>query len=245
MVKASAWDRANKSGGGKSLKSYRDLNMESTRSYIRLGVRYPQLARGFHWLGRLRTGCFWTAKKFARIGWISNDFRTKCPFCHVVGRVEDEAHFLMECAAWAESRVKFMGGLMDGLGVAWYNLLGGSREDGGLTLENLLLLWCPRDDEFHPEVELQDGNAILGNGANGIPGCVQVSRYLQQVVPIRMARLKPLLEAPRANANNNGMAVLAVEGDPEPENEVVAPPNSPTGEPDTADTRRGIVVPAI
>jgi hypothetical protein len=137
-----------------------------------------------------------------------------------------------------------MGGLIYGLNIAWYNLLGGSREDGGLSLGDLLLLWCPRDDEFHPEMELQDGNAIFGDGANGIPGCVQVSRYLQQVVPIRMARLKPLLEAPRANANNNGMAVLVVNGDPEHENEVAAPPNSP-GEPDAADTRRGIVVPAI
>jgi hypothetical protein len=142
-----------------------------------------------------------------------------------------------------------MGGFMnEGLNIAWYNLLGGSRQDGGLSLENLLALWCPRDDEFHPEVELQEGDAMFGDNENGTPGCMQVSRYLQQVAPLRLARLRPLLGAPRADAINNGMAVLVADGVPGLENEVeaavVAPPSPQVGDADAADTRRGIVVQA-
>lgn len=246
LVKASVWDRVNKNSGGKSFESYHGLNMESTRLYMKLGAHYPQLARGFHWLGRLRLGSFWTAKKFVRIGWISAEFRTKCPFCLVEGGGEDEAHFLLECAAWAESREKFMGELVSENGIAWFNLLGGSREGGGLSEDTLKLRWCPRDNEFHPETELQNGNeAIQGvDNDNGMLGCVQVSRYLQHVVPMRMRRLKPLLEAPRADANNNGMAVLVADGNPVEIENVVETPISP-GEPDAADTRRGIVVPIL
>ena len=212
-VKKILWERFNQ-GGGKSLEAYRDMAMDQTRSYLRLGVRYPQLARGFHWLGRLRTRSFWTAGRFAQIKWIADEFRTKCPFCQVVnGKGEDIAHFLTECAAWNESRDRYLGGWTFGMGATWFNLLGGSKEDSGLSLENILDLWCPKIGTFHPDVDLQNEVPDGDNREQVTPGCVLVSQYLQQVIPQRIARLRPLLEAPRADAANIGMAVLVAGGD--------------------------------
>ena len=214
-VKETVWERFNQKGG-KSLEAYRSLAMEQTRSHLRLGVRYPQLARGFHWLGRLRTRSFWTAGRFAQIKWISDEYRTKCPFCQVVnGRGEDIAHFLTECAAWNEPRDRYLSGWTDDMGATWFNLLGGSKNDCGLSLENILDLWCPKIGTFHPDVDLQIGvpNGDDREYAYATPGCVRVSQYLQHVTPQRIARLRPLLEAPRADAANTGMAVLVAGGD--------------------------------
>lgn len=185
--------------------------MEQTRSYLRLGVRYPYLSRGFHWLGRLRLGSFWTAVRFARIGWLAARYRETCPMCQrvVAGRGEDVAHFLLECVCWTEWRERYLRRWTSMNGVAWFNLLGGSREDGGLSLRDVKDLWCPRDDTFHPEVDLQTGNEADGHI---FPGCVNVTQYLQEVVPRRLVRLKTLLEAPRADADNNGMAALVAAG---------------------------------
>ena len=98
----------------------------------------------------------------------------------------------------------------------WFNLLGGSRPDSGLSRDTVEELWSPRDRAFHPETDLQTGTALIGNDDEGaMPGCAKVSQYLQKVMPMRLRLLRRLLEAPRADANNEGMAVLAVvEGDP-------------------------------
>jgi exonuclease III len=212
-VKETLWERFNQKGG-KSLETYRNLAMEQTRSYLRLGERYPQLARGFHWLGRLRTRSFWTAERFAQIKWISEEYRSKCPFCQVVnGRGEDIAHLLMECAAWNETRDRYLSGWTMEMGATWFNLLGGSKQDCGLSLENILDLWCPKIRTFHPDVDLQMGVPNGDVREYTTPGCVRVSQYLQHVIPQRIARLRPLLEAPRADAANTGMAVLVTGGD--------------------------------
>ena len=99
------------------------------------------------------------------------------------------------------------------MGATWFNLLGGSKEDSGLSLENILDLWCPRIGTFHPDVDLQNEVPDGDNREQVTPGCVLVSQYLQQVIPQRIARLRPLLEAPRADAANIGMAVLVAGGD--------------------------------
>jgi hypothetical protein len=82
--------------------------MADTQAYMWLGVRYPQLSRGFHWLTRLRLGSFWTAKRLARIGWLVDEFRTKCPFCGLVGTCEDEAR--RAHSEWARDEGPIQGG---------------------------------------------------------------------------------------------------------------------------------------
>ena len=140
--------------------------MADTPAYVWLGVRYPQLSRGFHWLTRLRLGSFWTAKRLARIGWLVDEFRTKCPFCGLVGTGEDEAHFLLICARWNDARDKHLGEWATTLGAAWYNLLGGSRETGGLCSEDVRRLWCPRDPTFHPDADVLENDPAMGHGVD-------------------------------------------------------------------------------
>ena len=83
QVKDLVWTRMRqrKGVGGKSLEVYVSYQLLETQPYLDLGVKYPLLARGFYWLTRMRVGSFWTAKRFARIGWLADEFRTKCPFC--------------------------------------------------------------------------------------------------------------------------------------------------------------------
>ena len=193
------------------MKNYTEMHMDRTRSYLRLGVRYPQLAQGFHWLTRIRLFSFWTARKFAQIGWLPDEFRRLCPFCRQVRRGETVEHFLMECSAWNEARQLYLSGWIGGLDCVWFNLLGGCRSDGGLPRDTLEELWSPRDRTFHPETDLQTGTTLIGNDADAaMPGCAKVSQYLQKVIPGRLRLLHRLLEAPRANADDEGMAVLAV-----------------------------------
>jgi hypothetical protein len=66
----------------------------------------------------------------------------------------------------------------------------------------------------------------------GTPGCVRVAQFLQQVMPLRLRVLGPLLEAPRANADTQGMAVLAGTG-----------AEAGTADPDPVDAHGGLVVP--
>ena len=71
--------------------------------------------------------------------------------------------------------------------------LGGGRY--GIRLKD----WCGAK---RPTV---DGN---DNADDNDPPFVGVARFLQEVVPIRYGILKPLREAPRADADENGMAAL-------------------------------------
>ena len=214
QVKDLVWHRMRqkKGSGGKSLAVYESHQLLETRFYIDLGVKYPLLARGFHWLTRLRLGGVWTAKRFARIGWLADEFRTKCPFCHRECGGEDESHFLMDCASWNEYRESFLSGWTFGLGATWFNLLGGSRESSGVSMATVRSLWCPQDLTFHPEIDSPLEGAWDQVDDDGTPGCVRVAQYLQTVMPIRLRVLAPLLEAPRANAGDQGMAVLAGNG---------------------------------
>ena len=241
-VKQTVWERMLlRRSSGVTVTRYREQNMADSRSYIWLGVRYPQLARGFHWLTRLRLGSFWTARRFARIGWLAAEFMTRCPFCRQVGTGETVHHLLIECECWDEPRQLYLAEWI-ALGATETNLLGGSGEAGDLPLDGGRLRWCPRDPTFHPEAELLEG-APTQEEEERTPGCVQVARYLQHIIPIRLGMLRPVLEAPRADAGGGGMAVLAEDGD----GVVVNDEDSltATSDSDSVDTRRGVAVPGL
>jgi len=235
-VKDLVWQRmcrSTASGGGKSLEVYESYQLLESRSYLDLGVRYPRLARGFHWLTRLRLGSFWTARRFARIGWLAEEFRTRCPFCRRECGGEDERHFLLECASWHEPRESFLSGWTFGMEATWFNLLGGSRASSGVSGETIRSLWCPRDGAFHPEMDSpEEGAWDRVDDDVGTPGCVRVAQFLQQVMPLRLRVLGPLLEAPRADADIQGMAVLAGTG-----------AEAATADPDPVDAHGGLVIP--
>lgn len=187
--------------------------MKETSRYLRIAVWYPLFARGFYWLTRIRLGSFWSAARLAQIGWLPLEYRSKCPFClQPCPNGEDVEHLLSLCPAWNDARNQFLSSISLSV-VPYFNLLGGSNDSSGLSLNEMSRWWCPRlstDDSSQDVRAPQDyipGVAI----DDPTPGCVMVAKYLQHVVPLRLARLRPLLEVtPRADASN-GMAVLAVE----------------------------------
>jgi hypothetical protein len=154
---------------------------------------------------------------------------------------------LLECACWDEARQRHLGEWIT-LGATETNLLGGSGEAGGLPPDMVRMRWCPRDPTFHSEAnEEETKEEEQPEGAptqeERTPGCVQVARFLQHIVPIRFGMLRPVLEAPRADADGEGMAVLAeyeegAELDDSDE-------SSAASDSDSVDTRRGEAVPGL
>lgn len=63
----------------------------------------PKVERQFF---RMRVGQFWTARKYAEIGWLPERYLDDCPFCASNVR-EDLDHYLFVCPRWAEARVEF------------------------------------------------------------------------------------------------------------------------------------------
>ena len=154
---------------------------------------------------------------YARLQWIDTRYLTECPFCHQIS-LEGESieHFLVSCPAWSASRNLFLGNLIFLDNLNYMNLLGGSRPFSGLSLQDVRSMWCPYYANVDVESDLQGtslgmslGDALPGSpNYQSLPGCVLVAKYLQYVVPLRLARLRPLLEAPRADAVS-GMAALS------------------------------------
>ena len=90
-----------------------------------------------------------------------------------------------------------------------------------MSLAEVVDWWCPtplpdiskesfsfesQDIPSSPDSISQESSLSVLNRYN-LSGCVLVAKYLQQVIPLRFALLKPLLEAPGADADN-GMAVF-------------------------------------
>lgn len=56
---------------------------------------------------RMRAGTFWTAERYAKIGWLPEQFRHSCPLCGATCP-EDMDHYLFECSRWSEARKEFL-----------------------------------------------------------------------------------------------------------------------------------------
>jgi hypothetical protein len=248
-VKSLVWDRFN-SCGGVSFSRYSESNMKETSHYLKIAIRFPSLARGFHWLSRIRLGCFWTTHRLAQIGWVSSEFKDKCPFClGYSSGGEDIMHFLLICPRWAQVRNTYLDPLVNDRErpIVYTNLLGGSSALGGMSLAEVVDWWCPtplpdvsneslsfesQAITSSPESISQESSPSVLNRYK-LSGCVLVAKYLQQVIPLRFAMLKPLLEAPGADADN-GMAVFQSNNDIDMVNiDIVL----------AADTRRGTIIP--
>lgn len=194
---------------------YRDGALERTRQYLGLGSRYPGLARGIHWLCRLRVNAFWTAVALQRIGWLPPRYRTECPFCHSMGTGETIEHMLMDCPRWAVTRAECFGEWVETLHGVAINLLGGSRVESGVSPTEIESLWLG-NVVAQEGLELGGAPQLMGNNDadTATPGFTRVARFLQIVLPVRFRALSVLLlQAPRADADISGMAVLAEEAE--------------------------------
>ena len=95
------WVSRDSSKGG---KRYRTCEFGKTRQWWRLWHTVPSLQQGMRLLMRCRVSALWTVRRFARIGWLSDQWLSMCPFCEdmdlegspvVCERGEDMTHLLV------------------------------------------------------------------------------------------------------------------------------------------------------
>jgi len=223
LVRSHVWRRILGVSGGRSSQLYLEQDLGSSNGYINAGARFPQHAVGMHWLTRARTGAIWTGRDFARIGWLSDEFRTECLFCHEGYEGETLVHLLVECPRWAAQRVVLqplvdeaqarLGLAADSGNLAVYLLGGRTRGDHGVDEA-----WCEHwvNSPCDPQMGDAAGAAGAADGVNvaeddRVPGFVLVARFFEAVMPTRLAELSPRLNPPRADAPL-GMAALQQEG---------------------------------
>jgi len=210
-VRTSVWNRYSNGDKSKTCRFYIDSGFERTRRYLAVATHNPTIARGIYWLCRLRVGAIWYSGRLAAIGYISNEYRNKCPFCNQVG-AETPEHLLLICDRWRQYREEYLGEIVAGNDISWIELLGGSNVVGGVegmggnvdTTER----WCPQNPR-HYDVDLRLPHNGDGDGNDNVilPTSVLVAQYLQRIMPIRFGVLHNLIEGPRADADQ-GMAVL-------------------------------------
>ena len=65
-------------------------------------------------LSQCRTNGFWTVRKRARRGLITNQkYNRTCPCCNSTGEMgETVEHLLIECQRWKEERERYMGDII-------------------------------------------------------------------------------------------------------------------------------------
>jgi exonuclease III len=216
-VREIIWDRYTARNKSSNTRTYVENGFDKTKSYLKIGFKYPSLSKGFNWLCRLRIGGFWTVKRFVLIGWLPPQYATLCPFCETQGTGETTEHMLISCARWNEARARFILPGMGNQAFVWENLLGGSRLDSGLPAQALQDRWAPRDVQFQEHVDLQGNVHEGGHGPahpeenvdqqQVMPLCAEVACFLQTIMPVRIRVLRQIgLRDPRADAAFNGMA---------------------------------------
>ena len=199
--------------GGASTDKMVEWHLNESSGYLARGDQYSGLARGFHWLHRVRTSSVWMATRLARAGILSARYIDECPFCHQSdGAGESIGHLIEHCAAWAIQRENILTGFFEG--ACWVNLIGGWVEGAGWTSGQVLDLWV---GALTPRARDLTAINITEEGVDGaaLPGCVRIAAFLQLVLPVRQAKLQRGLEPMRADAVIDGRAALADESDSE------------------------------
>jgi hypothetical protein len=201
-VRRAVWQRLKDGGNRQTLRRYLEAGYDVTGSYLKEALKYPLDCLGVHWLMRFRVNAVWTARKYAAIQWLPGEFRTRCPFCDNSQHGETLDHILIECPRWAEPRLEIQDLIDEGR-----RLL--DPQVGSSTIASYLLGGrCLRGDQTHIRCDhwVMAGNRPHGeiNRAeeNGVPGFIQVARFLTAVMPARLAVLATLLQPPRADAVN-------------------------------------------
>lgn len=175
---------------------YLENKYQDSTAYIAKASNFSKYAKGIHYLTRFRVGAVWTASRLASIGWLPMEYIARCPFCNS-DVPETLTHILMECEAWSSHRVS----LRDILGNGPIFLLGGRRV--GIETDQSLI-----SERWLDSAVPSDGPVSLQSTVESrLPGFIIVADFLQQICPIRFRILANLLQIPRADAANNGMAV--------------------------------------
>jgi hypothetical protein len=203
-VKKTVWARVNRSSGSSTARIYGEGGYDVTSGYLWEALQYPLEPLGIHWLTKARVNALWTARSYARIRWLPEEYRTRCPFCNLGDHGETLGHLLVECPRWDEQRreIQFMvdeareqlGPETDSRVIATY-LLGGRCLRGDREAHIRCIDWVRVERELRREGN-DDGRAFDDRTA----GFILVARFFKAVMPARFSVLGPLLKPPRADA---------------------------------------------
>ncbi|PVU86075.1 hypothetical protein BB561_006823, partial [Smittium simulii] len=68
-----------------------------------LELVYPELKTHINYVFKIRNGTYWTARRYAKSGFIEKIFIEECPFCRNIAP-ETIEHMLLECSRWQALR---------------------------------------------------------------------------------------------------------------------------------------------
>ena len=208
-----------------SLTNYKDNGFWETKKMVKLGVLYSGSSKGLLYLVKIRVGAFWWAPRFCQIKWLDPYFRNRCPCC-LQNCAENLEHFLFDCESWAQSRkiiqvlTDFVAQLL-GTNVDTWNsdqkkiaailLIGGSTVltiDNDIDFKISIPHWTGNFRNNDNIIFNGDGKFKLFDSDKWYPAFYLVSKFLQEVIPLRIGLISPLIQSFRADANQLGMAAL-------------------------------------
>jgi hypothetical protein len=225
LVRTNTWNRHQDHSTAVTLHHYLRSHFFQSSAYLKRTLWYPNDSVGVQWLTKARLGVLWPTRRYARIGLVRGDpWLQRCPFCNEESlQGETVEHLFVVCPTWLPERREFLWSALEWLVTSrfgtWHALLGSAV----FLQEAVVYLLGGHvdgiDDDDHPpdlmpkwcRIPVYDPNVLEVDEPPGVrlPVFIQVARYLQRIMPRRLHRLHDLMQTPRADANVDGMAVLA------------------------------------
>ncbi|PVU92977.1 hypothetical protein BB561_003526 [Smittium simulii] len=76
-------------------------------NWMGLELVYPELKTHINYVFKIRNGTYWTARRYAKSGFIEKRFIEECPFCRNIAP-ETIEHILLECSRWQALRADIL-----------------------------------------------------------------------------------------------------------------------------------------
>ncbi|PVU86562.1 hypothetical protein BB561_006662, partial [Smittium simulii] len=80
-----------------------DTEAGTSCNWMGLELVYPELKTHIFYVFKIRNGTYWTARRYAKSGFIEKRFIEECPFCRNIAP-ETIEHMLLECSRWQALR---------------------------------------------------------------------------------------------------------------------------------------------
>ncbi|PVU90894.1 hypothetical protein BB561_004658, partial [Smittium simulii] len=84
-----------------------DTEAGTSCNWMGLELVYPELKTNNYYEFKIRNGTYWTARRYAKSGFIEKRFIEECPFCRNIAP-ETIEHMLLECSRWQALRAKIL-----------------------------------------------------------------------------------------------------------------------------------------
>ncbi|PVU93642.1 hypothetical protein BB561_003137 [Smittium simulii] len=84
-----------------------DTVEDTSCNWMELELVYPELKTHINYVFKIRNGTYWTARRYAKSGFIEKRFIEECPFCRNIAPKTIE-HMLLECSQWKALRANIL-----------------------------------------------------------------------------------------------------------------------------------------